>query len=58
MKRLFVVKNKHSNYQSVDFNNKMLAKAHRDKMGDGCYIAKGPDHIGKHGNHNPKRMNK
>ena len=49
MKRLFIVKHKHSDYQSIDFDNKTLAKIQRDVMGEGCYIAKGPDNMGNHG---------
>ncbi len=37
------------------FDNKMKAKAERGENGT---ISRGPDHIGKHGNRNPKRLNK
>ena len=43
------------------FDSKSNAKTCRNLLNDMgilTYISKGPDHIGSHGNHNPKRINK
>ena len=62
MKRLFkVVDRKGANVgQSQYYNNKMEAKADRNHLnGDddlGYRIAKGPDHMGKHGSYGPAPM--
>ena len=44
------------------FENKADAKAERDLMieitGKPHFVARGPDHMGPHGNHNPQRRNK
>ena len=62
--RLFVVNRngkpvggKHPTY----YGNKSTAKVNRDEFGGveaGFTIGLAPDHIGKHGNHNPHRRNK
>ena len=52
MKRLFVVTHITSAYRSVEFADKMEAKAHRDSLGgieEGLCVSRGPDHMGKHG---------
>ena len=60
MKKLFVVK-KHNGKIIEHYENKECAKMYRDELGGieaGYTIGRGPDHIGSHGNRNPKRGNK
>lgn len=41
------------------FESKMDAKAYRNQFaGEGAYVSRGPDHIGKHGVFSHKRANK
>ena len=57
MKRLFVVKDHTRKVSSEYFESKVKAKQERNRLNSlnnnkYYYVARGPDHIGPHGNHN------
>jgi len=68
MKKLFIVKDKDGKSLKNEarevryFGDKVSAKVVRDRLnGDGdagFRVSRGPDHIGLHGNRNPRRLDK
>lgn len=68
MKRLFAVRNVQGKLVTRDvvlndgnkspyyFDNKQGAKLCRNEMGEGYFVTRGPDHMGKHSGYRVPRM--